>query len=115
MDNRRKSPRVTLATIARITPHGLQTSVEALVRDISAEGIGVYVKGRYQPGDMLLLKMSFVTDTGETIKESVMGRVAWAKRLEEEQQSAVGIQLPDMEQKHPQLYAYVKHLEELNS
>lgn len=112
MDNRRKGPRIPLITMARITPHGLQTGSEALVRDISTGGIGVYVKGRYQQGDMLLVKVSFDAGEGEIIKESLTGRVAWVKPLEEGQ-SAVGIEIPDMERKHPSLFAYVKQQEKI--
>jgi Tfp pilus assembly protein PilZ len=111
MDNRRKSTRISLVTIARITPQGLQTATEALVRDISAGGIGVYAKGRYQKGDLLLIKLSFTTDQGQTISESLAGRIAWLKPLDGENQSAVGIQIQDMERKHPTLYAYIQRLE----
>jgi hypothetical protein len=111
MENRRKALRIPLITMARITPHGLQTSAEAFVRDVSREGIGVYVKGRYQKGDLLLVKVSFMINQGETIRESLMGRVAWVKPLEEGHQ-AVGIFLSDMEQKHPKLYTYIQQLEE---
>ena len=110
MENRRKSLRIPLITMARITPHGLQTTAEAFVRDVSVDGIGVYVKGRFQKGDLLLVKVSFVTNEGETIKESLRGEVAWIKPLEEGQ-SAVGIQLPGMKGKHPKLYAYIRELE----
>jgi hypothetical protein len=110
MENRRKALRIPLITMARITPHGPQTSADAFVRDVSIEGIGVYVKGRYQQGDLLLVKVSFMVSQGETIKESLMGRVSWVKPLEEGY-LAVGIQLPDMEQKNPKLYAYIRQLE----
>ena len=112
MENRRKAPRIPLITMARVTPHELQPSAEALVRDISAGGMGVYVKGRYQKGDLLLVKVSFETTEGKIIKEALTGRIAWVKSLEEGQ-LAVGIEIPDMERKHPSLYAYVKQQEEM--
>lgn len=114
MDNRRESPRIPLITMARITPHGLQTTVGAFVRDVSTGGIGLYAKGRYQKGDIILLKILLVTEEGEAIKESLTGRIVWVKRMEEEGQSAVGVELPEMERKHPKLYAYIKRLEERN-
>ncbi|MDC4226923.1 MAG: PilZ domain-containing protein [Candidatus Manganitrophus sp.] len=82
MENRRKHTRVPLMTVARITPHGLQNTVDALVHDVSREGMGVYVKGPYQKGDILLVKISVKTEEGEAINESLYGRVAWATRLE---------------------------------
>lgn len=112
MDNRRKSTRVSLVTMASISPEGVRTATEALVRDMSAGGIGVHVKGRYLKGELLLIKVSFVTDDGETIKESLTGRVAWVRPLPAKSQSAVGVQLPDMAREHPKLYAYIQHLEE---
>ncbi len=115
MDNRRKGPRIPLVTMARITPHGLQTTDEALVRDISMGGIGVYVKGHYQKGDALLVKLLFVVNDGAKMMESLKGRIAWVKPLEEAGQFAVGIEIPNMEQRHPNLYAYIKQLEKLNS
>lgn len=110
MENRRKAPRIPLITMARITPHGLQTSAEAFVRDISAGGIGVYVKGRYQAGDLLLVKVSLKTADGEAIREALTGRVAWTQSLEEGQ-FAVGIEIADMEREHPKLHAYIKQQE----
>ncbi len=112
MENRRKSPRIQLITMARLTPHGLQSTAEAYVRDISTGGIGVYVKGRYQVGDILLVKVSFKTAEGEMIKESLTGRVAWTQPLEEGQ-LALGIEIANMERKHPKLYAYLKQQEEI--
>ena len=111
MENRRKAPRVPLITIARITPHGLQSTSDAYVRDISTGGIGIYVKGRYQVGDILLVKVSIKADDGGIIKESLTGRVAWVRPLEEGH-CAVGIEVAHMEQKHPKLHAYVKQQEE---
>lgn len=110
MDNRRQAPRIPLVTMARITPHELQAGAEALVRDISTGGIGVYVKGRYQQGDMLLVKISFDAGDGKIIKESLTGRVAWVKPLEEGH-LAVGIEIPNMERRYPGLFAYIKQQE----
>lgn len=98
--------------MASITPQGLQTAAEALVRDMSAGGIGVHVKGRYLQGELLVINVSFVTDEGETIQEALTGRVAWVKPLEGKNQSAVGIQLPNMEHEHPKLHAYIQRLED---
>lgn len=112
MDNRRRSTRVSLVTLASITPQGLQTAAEAWVRDMSAGGIGVHVNGRYLQGELLVIHVSFVTDEGETIQEALTGRVAWVKPLEGQKQSAVGIQLPNMEQEHPKLHAYIQRLED---
>lgn len=115
MENRRKQMRVRLMTVARITPHGLQNTVDALVRDISLDGMGVYLKGPYQKGDLLLVKISMKTEEGEVINESLYGRVAWASALEERGQYAVGLEFHNMEKKNPALYAYVKRLEKLQN
>ena len=113
MENRRKHPRIPLATMARISPHGLQNTVDALVRDISTDGMGVYVKGPYQKGDVLLVKVSIKTDEGEVINASLHGLVAWATPLPETNQYAVGMEFHNMEKKNPALYAYIKRLEGL--
>lgn len=112
MTTLRKSTRIPLATIASITLHGLQTAVEAPVRDVSVGGIGMYVSGRYLQGELLVISVSFVTEEGETIKESMMGRVAWVKPLPPGNHSAIGIELPDMQREHPKLHAYIEHLEQ---
>lgn len=98
--------------MARISPHGLQSTTDALVRDVSTHGMGVYVKGPYQKGDFLLVKISLKTDEGEKINASLTGRVAWAAPIEEGQY-AVGIEFNDLEAKHPALYAYIQRLEKL--
>lgn len=115
MENRRKHTRVPLVTMARITPHGLQNTIDALVRDMSAEGMGVYVKGPYQKGDLLLVKISMKTEEGEVINASLFGRVAWASLLEEPNQYAVGLEFHDLEKKNPALYAYIKRLEKFQN
>lgn len=102
-------------TIARITPHGLQNTVDASVRDLSVDGMGVCIKGPYQKGDMLLVKISLKTDEGGVISESLLGRVAWAAPLETKGQYAVGLEFHDMENKNPALYAYIKRLEKLQN
>jgi len=102
-------------TVARVTPHGLQNTVDALVHDVSREGMGVYVKGPYQKGDILLVKISVKTEEGEAINESLYGRVAWATRLEPEGQYAIGLEFHDMEKKNPALYEYIKRLEKLQN
>lgn len=99
MENRRKQTRVPLATVARITPHGLQNTVDAQVRDISTEGMGVYIKGPYQKGDLLLVKLLIKTEEGGVLNESLYGRVAWASALEEMGQYAVGLEFHNMEKK----------------
>jgi c-di-GMP-binding flagellar brake protein YcgR len=115
MENRRKNTRVPLMTIARITPHGLQNTVDALVRDISADGMGVYVKGSYQKGDALLVKILIRTDEGEVINESLFGRVAWAAALGSEGQYALGLEFQNIETKNPALYAYIRRMEKLQN
>jgi hypothetical protein len=101
--------------VARITPHGLQKTTDALIRDVSRDGMGVYVKGPYQKGDVLLVKISVKTEEGEAINESLYGRVAWATRLETEGQYAIGLEFHDMENKNPALYAYIQRLEKLQN
>lgn len=113
MDNRRKNVRVPLMTVARITPQGLQNSVDALVHDVSKKGMGVYVKGAYQKGDVLLVKILVKTEEGKTINASLQGRVAWATRLETEGQYAIGLEFHDLEKKNPALYEYINRLEKL--
>lgn len=115
MENRRKQRRVPLLTVARITPHGLQKTVDAMIRDVSIHGMGVYVKGPYQKGDLLLVKISVKTEEGEAINESLYGRVVWATALEAAGQYAIGLEFHDMEKKNPALYAYIKRLEKLQN
>lgn len=115
MENRRKRTRIPLVTMARISPHGLQNAVDALVRDISVDGMGVYVKGPYQKGDVLLVKISIKTDEGEMLSESLHGLVAWAKPVPDSNQYAVGLEFHHLEKKNPALYAYIKRLEGLQN
>ncbi len=115
MDNRRRHPRIPLVTMARISPHGIQKPVNALVRDISTEGMGVYAEGPYQKGDVLLVEISIKTDRGEIISEALLGMVAWTTPLQETNRYAVGLEFHNMEKKNPVLYAYIKHLEGLQN
>lgn len=115
MENRRKRTRIPLVTMARISPHGLQNTVDALVRDISTDGMGVYVKGPYQKGDVLLVKISVKTEEGDVVNASLHCLVAWARPVPESNQYAVGLEFHDLEKKNPALHAYIKRLEGLQN
>ena len=56
----------------------------------------------------------FVTPDGD-INESVMGEVVWVNRIEEAEHYAVGLKFENLEKERPKLYAYLKHLEEINT
>lgn len=114
MENRRKSMRIPVATMAHVTPHGLQKTTEAMVRDLSTEGMGCYVDHVCQKGDMMLTKIRLDLpgpDSG-VLQASLMGRITWVKPMNEEKKYAIGVEFRDMENQHPELYAHIKNLKE---
>lgn len=112
MENRRKSTRIPLITIARINRQGLESASEALVRDICTHGIGIYTKESYKKGDLILVHIALTTDKNETLDESIMGEVAWVSTMPGEYSYAVGIRFSNMIPEKPRLYNYIKHLEQ---
>ncbi len=112
MENKRKNIRIPIATIAHITPHGLQKGSEVMVRDLSTEGMGCYVDHACQKGDMMLVKVKLDLpgeDSG-VIQATLMGQIIWVKLMNEEKKYAVGLEFRDMASRHPRLYEYLKDL-----
>lgn len=114
MQDRRKSPRIPIVSIARLTLEGMEKEKSVLVRDISTHGVGIYTEEAYQQGDLVVIHLVLTGDLSETITESVAGEVAWVTPLPDGTHYAVGIRFEDMEVERPKLYAYVKHLERIN-
>jgi Tfp pilus assembly protein PilZ len=114
MLERRKHPRIPLISIARLTRQGLQSMSEVLVRDICTHGIGIYTQEAYEKGDLVLIHLALTADHHETIAESIMGEVVWIAPLSDGTHYAVGIRFDRMEHEKPNLYAHIKHLEEMS-
>lgn len=99
-----------MATLAHITPHGLQKSMDVMVNNLSTDGMGCYVNHVCQKGDMMLtkIKLDLPGEDAGVIQASLMGQVIWVKALEEEHRYAIGVEFRDMENRHPRLYAHLK-------
>ncbi len=110
MDDRRKSIRIPVATVAHITPHGLESSTKVMVRDLSTSGMGCISEHPYQKGDVLRVKIKLTTENKEAIVETLTARIAWVSEINV-QKYALGIEFHDVELKNPNLYAYVMNLE----
>ena len=113
MENRRKHPRIPVVATARLTRQGAQDKTFAIVRDISAQGIGIHTKEAYQKGELLFVYISIVTDDKETMNEVLIGKVAWVApgKEETEMKYMVGLVFDKMDLEKPKLYAYIKQLE----
>jgi len=112
MDNRRKQLRIPIASVAHITPHGLQRRTEVSVRDISTFGMGGLMDCGYEKGQMLLVKLNLTTPDNKVIVESIMGRIQWSRKLDKGGKYAFGLEFREMEKEHPRLYLYLRELEE---
>lgn len=113
MENRRKKMRIPVASLAHITPHGLQKGSEVMVRDLSTEGMGCYVDHVCQKGDMMLIKikLDLPGEDAGVIQASLMGQVVWVKPMNEEKKYAIGLEFRDMQARNPKLYAHIRDLE----
>ncbi|MFQ5597926.1 MAG: PilZ domain-containing protein [Nitrospiria bacterium] len=120
MEDRRRSIRIPIATVAHITPHGLQTAAEVVVRDLSVKGMGCSADTCFQKGDMLLIKLNLNTTQGETMTESLVGRIAWISEshpqngdpVDQAYRYAFGIEFRQAKESNPQFYDYLQSLEE---
>lgn len=112
MDNRRQHLRIPIASVAHITPHGLQRRIEISVRDISTFGMGGYMDCGYEKGQMLLVKLKLSAPNDEVIEVSIMGRIQWSRKLDRGGKYAFGLEFREMEKEHPRLYLYLRELEE---
>ncbi len=113
MENRRKHLRIPITTVAHITPHGLQKSIEVFVRDVSTFGMGGYMNSGFNKGSMLLVKLKLLTANDETIEESIMGQIKWSRKLNRGGKYAFGLEFLEIQKDHPKLYLYLKELEEV--
>jgi len=114
MTERRKYPRILIVSIARLTHEGMESERSVLVRDISTHGVGIYTEEPYRQGDLVVIHLALTDDRFEVITESVAGEVAWGTPLPDGTHYAIGIRFDDMAVERPKLYAYVKHLEQMN-
>lgn len=112
MENSRKHLRIPIASVAHMTPHGLQRAIDVFVRDISTFGMGGYMDCGYEKGQMLLVKLKISTSDNEVIQASIMGRIKWSRKLEEGGKYAFGLEFREMEKEHPRLYHYLKEMED---
>lgn len=111
MSNRRKSIRISLVSIAHITPHGLQDRSDVIVRDLSTGGMGGYVDHPCQKGDVLSVKIKLITADNAVIVASLTACIAWIETLEDGKRYAIGLEFKEMERSNPKLYKHLKGLE----
>ncbi len=113
MENRRRAMRIPVASIAHVTPHGLDQTIDVMIRDLSTSGMGCYVNHACQKGDMMLtkIKLDLPGEDEGVLSASLMGQVVWVKALHDEKKYAIGLEFRDMEKRHPSLYAHLKMLE----
>lgn len=114
MHDRRKHPRISIISIARLTAQGLEAASSVLVRDISTHGVGIYSEEAYQKGDLVVIRLALPTEPHETITDSIAGEVAWIAPLPDGTHYAVGIRFDNMKVERPRLYAHIKHLEKMS-
>ncbi len=111
MEERRKSLRIKMASMAQVTPHGLQTAIDIMVRDLSTGGMGGYADRPFRPGTMLLFKITLKTENNSVIAERLQAKIAWTTKMDGEGKHAFGAEFLDMETNNPRLYAYLQDLE----
>lgn len=112
LPNRRNYPRIPLVATVRFAKQGTDHEDEAVVRTISTHGMGMYTKTSLRKGDPLLIHLSLLTDENQSVEESILGEVTWAAPGGGKGRYSVGIYIGQMEKDHPDLYAYIKRLEE---
>ncbi len=114
MENRRKTMRVPVASIAHITPQGLEKSMDVMIRDLSTSGMGCYVDHVCQKGDMMMtkIKLDLPGENAGVISALLLGQVVWVKELNEEGRYAVGLEFREMEKQYPDLYAHLQEMEQ---
>jgi hypothetical protein len=112
LPNRRQYPRIPLVTTVRFEKKGTDQKGEAAVRTISSHGVGMYTQASLKKGDHLLIHLSLLTEENQTVKESVLGEVTWAATEGGKSRYSVGVYFDRMEKDNPELYAYIKRLEE---
>jgi len=112
MKDRRISVRIPVATVAHITPHGLESSTKVIVRDLSTSGMGCISDNPYQKGDVLWVKIKLMMQNKQALVETLTGRIAWVSEIND-QKYALGVEFRDVELKNPKLYAYIMELESM--
>ena len=108
--NCRSFLRVPIATVVDIKSYSHQETAKVVVREIAIGGMGCTSEHPYKKGDLLLIKLEFVTSDNEVIQAYMPGVVAWSIELDIGGWS-FGVEFRELERTQPKLYDYIKSLE----
>lgn len=106
MEEKRLYRRVALSCVATVVLDG-DPSQSALVRDISLNGIGLYLRKALDPGAAVRVRLQFYNRSGSVIVERVEGRVAWDRSLGDIHLSAIALDEMIRPEAQPELFAYI--------
>ncbi len=111
MDNRRKSLRIPIVSIAHVTHQENQLTAKILIRDLSTTGLGGYINCPCQKGDRLLVDLKLTSADHEVFEARLRGEICWSTEINKGEKYAFGLVFPDMAVQHPGVYAYLLTLE----
>lgn len=114
MHNRRRNLRIPFVSISSLTRLEPQSTSSILVQDICKHGMRLLSKEEFRKGESVLVQLIFSTDLQEKINDSIVGEVVWTNPLPDSIHYAVGIRFDDVEVEKPELYTYVKRLQQMN-
>ncbi len=79
MSERRRHPRIKSTHIAQLHPKVKSANIQAITKDISQAGAGIYCDNYIEPGSYVKIKL--IKDDHEEIKDAV---VAWSNLTKDE-------------------------------
>ncbi len=108
VQEKRKSPRYGIASIANISFPDSSEKIEAFISSISQGGIGIYSQYKLEIGRDIDVRISFLQTNGnEEITEIIPGRVVWVKNLH--QNFVIGISFSTLDSiRHANLLNYIE-------
>ncbi len=107
MQEKRLYRRVALSCVATVVrPEGAPLS--GLVRDISLNGVGLYLREALTPGLPVTVRLQFYNAAGSVVVERVEGNVAWDRPLGNEVHlSAIALDTMIRPEAQSELFAYI--------
>jgi hypothetical protein len=113
MDNRRKSVRVPIVSVANVThqDQGRDFTSRILLRDLSIDGLGGYINFPCQKGDCLSIHLKLSSPDSEILEAELKGIICWSTEIDQGEKYAFGLSFTEVVSQNTPLHTYLCTLE----
>jgi c-di-GMP-binding flagellar brake protein YcgR len=104
---RRRYPRVSIKSVAKIAVPSRGKEWFAFVGSISRGGLELYCQEPLPTGHEATIQLTFLNRQGETLQETLRGTIRWCAKLGEATIAGVEFATPIEQRGHATLWAYL--------